>query len=581
MKLLLLRVAGLIVLAAVVVIGGVSFDSSSSSTTVDAMQITGYQATYDVGADGLLTATETYQVDFAAPRHGLFRLFDERFQGYPKHRLIPTDIHVRRDGQDEPFTIVTEQRGRFHTVKVGSADTTLTGPHTYTIDYRIKGVLVPGTSTPTQFYWNLVGQAATVPIQKTAVNVHLPVATAVPVCRYGTAQDSKPCTVRGSGTPDLTITTGSIPPTGTVTLAAPLDMATPDGNTLPWDSTLDAVLGQRPVVLGLTIAVAIAAAIGGLILSGSAREKDPQFPLMYAPPDGIGPAQAAYILTEDLDRKAFVATMMYAGEKGAVQLDQSGDQWTVAGAGDGSAWTGVDDVTRLAGQALGVAGSGTSFTASPRSASAGETLKSALSGFESDVKVWSRTAGLMRKSGLGSAGFLVLLVAWGLTVYLGAFNPFNMSIVALIPGLFAIGAVGVGLTGAGTKRTAAGRELWSRIGGFRRILETPSAQDRFDFASRKDLYTQYLPWAVAFDCADAWAKKYRVETGQEPPVPSYFPVYAGVHTGNFVNQMVGSFDSAVSSAISSYQATQSSSSSGGGGGFSVGGGGGGGGVGSW
>jgi len=54
-----------------------------------------------------------------------------------------------------------------------------------------------------------------------------------------------------------------------------------------------------------------------------------------------------------------------------------------------------------------------------------------------------------------------------------------------------------------------------------------------------------------------------------------------VHTGNYVNQMVDSFDSTVSSAISSYEATQSSSSSGGGGGFSGGGGGGGGGGGSW
>ena len=138
----------------------------------------------------------------------------------------------------------------------------------------------------------------------------------------------------------------------------------------------------------------------------------------------------------------------------------------------------------------------------------------------------------------------------------------------------------VAFSGAGTKRTPAGRDLWSRVGGFRRILSTPSAQDRFDFAGRKDLYTAYLPWAVAFDCADEWAKKYRVETGEEPPAPTWFPAYYGAHTGNYVSQMVDSFDSTVSSAISSYEATQSSSS-GGGGGFSGGGGGGGGGGGSW
>ena len=72
-------------------------------------------------------------------------------------------------------------------------------------------------------------------------------------------------------------------------------------------------------------------------------------------------------------------------------------------------------------------------------------------------------------------------------------------------------------TGAGTKRTRQGRDLWSRIGGFHRVLSTPSSQDRFDFSGRQELYTAYIPWAVAFGCADEWAAKYRTETGAEPP----------------------------------------------------------------
>ena len=116
-----------------------------------------------------------------------------------------------------------------------------------------------------------------------------------------------------------------------------------------------------------------------------------------------------------------------------------------------------------------------------------------------------------------------------------------------------------------------------------RRLATPSSKQRFDFSGRKELYTAYIPWAVALGCADEWAQKYRVEVGEEPPVPSYFAgAYVGSHTGDYVNSMVSDFSSTVDSAISSYNATQSSSSSGGGGGgFSGGGGGGGGGGGSW
>jgi uncharacterized membrane protein len=189
----------------------------------------------------------------------------------------------------------------------------------------------------------------------------------------------------------------------------------------------------------------------------------------------------------------------------------------------------------------------------------------------------------MVNSGLGGFGTTVIAGSFVLVLVIAIWNPLNMSILGLIPGLFALGGAGLAITGSGTKRTRTGRDVWSRAGGFKRILATPSAQERFDFSGRQELYTAYVPWAVAFGCADEWAQKYRIEVGSEPPVPSYLGhAYAGAYVGSAVSSMVSDFNSTVSSAISSYEATQkSSSSSSGGGGFSGGGGGGGGGGGSW
>ncbi|WP_409368515.1 hypothetical protein, partial [Mycolicibacterium insubricum] len=44
-----------------------------------------------------------------------------------------------------------------------------------------------------------------------------------------------------------------------------------------------------------------------------------------------------------------------------------------------------------------------------------------------------------------------------------------------------------------------------------------SAPARFDFSARNDLYTAYLPFAVAGGVAAAWAAKYRQETGETLP----------------------------------------------------------------
>jgi uncharacterized membrane protein YgcG len=122
------------------------------------------------------------------------------------------------------------------------------------------------------------------------------------------------------------------------------------------------------------------------------------------------------------------------------------------------------------------------------------------------------------------------------------------------------------------------------------MLATSSGEARFDFSGRKDLYTAYIPWAVAFGCADEWAKKYRTETGETPPLPGYAAAGVGGASSITPAAMTASFGAAVGAAIGAYSAsisTSSSSSSSGssfsssGGGFSGGGGGGGGGGGSW
>ncbi len=385
------------------------------------------------------------------------------------------------------------------------------------------------------------------------------------------------CSARPSGD-GFVVATGALDVNTPVTVRTTLAMAAPERDRLPWPQRFDPVLGSSEIGLILLLVIAAFAGLMGELTARGTREPKPAYPLMYAPPDGIGPAEAKYLFTESIGKDAFVASIMQTAEKGATTLDHS-DGWTITDTGQAAAWQQLDPVSAYAAQVLGVPGG--SFTANT-SVSAGKKLKSALSKFDDSVRGWARQNGLMTAAGLGSFGGILVILAILLTLFLGFVNPFDLSILALIPGLFAVFALELLRPGAGTKRTAAGRELWSRIGGFRRVLATPSSEDRFDFSGRKELYTAYIPWAVAFGVADQWAEKYRIETGEEPPTPVYFGSGYGYTGGSFASSMAADFSSTVSSAISAYQATQSSSSSGGGGGgFSGGGGGGGGGGGSW
>jgi uncharacterized membrane protein YgcG len=572
----LLWVVALVILGSLVLIPALTYGNGSGAGDTDVARIDDYRATFTVHRDGVLDVTEVLRVDYPIEKHGIFRFFDLADPNDDRVRLVPHDVSVTRDGHAEPFEVLREGHGRYRNVKIGSPDVTMDGQHTYVISYTIDGVLLPRGSG-SLFYWNLIPSGWQMPIARSTLVVKLPADAEAVRCAVG-ENATTGCVVRGAGTQTLVTGTGALPPHTPVTVQATMNLPVPARAHKAWPIRYDAVLGPSTTLLGIVAVLALLAGALGLLLGRRTREETPPYPLMYAPPDGIGPAEALYVYSEGVPREAFVASIMQTAAKGATTLTHD-DGWTITDTGKHEAWQQLDPVSAYAAQSLGVPGG--SFTAD-RTVAAGRTLKSALSHFEAATKSWARQNGLLVPAGLGGFGSLLVLGSGALAVYLAVRNPFDMSVIALIPGLFAILAVETLRPGASTRRTPAGRELWSRIGGFRRILATDSAEARFDFSGRKELYTAYIPWAVAFGVADRWEKKYRLETGEEPPQPSYFgPYTTGYAAGSLASSMADDFSSTVDSAISAYQATQSSSSGGGGGGFSGGGGGGGGGGGSW
>jgi uncharacterized membrane protein YgcG len=580
-KRVLVSVVAAVVLAFLIVLPALGIQTDDSTSSDENTTITEYDAVYDVADNGDLTATETLHVDFpTGDRHGIFRFFDRHDPSATHALRTPHDIAVTMDGQSEPFSLSHKSHGRYVVARVGDPDVFLpTGTHVYTISYRIDGVLEPGTDgARTQLYWNVIPGGWAQYIQDVHVVVRLPAAATPTRCAVGNGAVSG-CTVKGTGTTTVKIDGSGLAPDTPVTLQAGLDIATPPaGQTLPWPARWGPVLGDS--VTGVVVVGVLALLAGGIGagLARRAHERKPAFPVQYAPPPDVGPAEAAYVMTEKVDQQAFVASMLWAAQQGAVEIERSADSWTIKDKTGPDGWAKLDRATTAVAPLLG--GAGGSFTASRKDVASGQILQSRIAAFQKETKSWGLSNGFLAKTGLGGLGGAVILLAVVVTAFTALTTLFGMSISALVPGAFTLAASPLVVPTAATIRTAKGRELWSRLGGFERMLSTPSSKQRFDFSGRQELYTAYIPWAVAFGCADAWAQKYRTEVGAEPPVPAYFAgYYAGAHTSDYVSSMVHDFSSTVSSSISAYQATQSHSS--GGGGFSGGGGGGGGGGGSW
>jgi hypothetical protein len=577
-KRVVVGVLGLVVLGVAVLFPSWVFDLGSAGEGEDPTTIDKYVARFVVGEDGTMRAVETIDVEVDTfDRHGIFRFFDRADRSAPHLRRDPYDIEVLQDGEPAQVELLTEDHGRFLVVKIGDPDRTLSlGVHRYEISYAVDDVLIDDPDREgSRFYWQVLPGGWAQTIDEFRSRVYLPAEAADIQCAIG-AGTTEPCPELDGDENRVRVGPFGVGPLTPVTVQTDLDAPLPPlkGEEYAWGPEYDPVLGPVPAVVLVAIGGAVALIVG-LWLSYRVHERTPPFPLQYAPPPGIGPAQAAYVLNERVGKEQFVATVLHAAEQGAVDVERAGESWTIR---DRGGWERLDPVTAGLASLTGPLGS---FSASPKGVSAGQRLQEQLSQLEDDVKQWARRERLVVRGVLGGLGGVLVVAAFGVAIWIGVTAMFGMSLLAIVPGLFAVGAVGLLMPGSGTVRTKAGRELWSRIGGFKRVLSTPSSKERFDFSGREELYTAYLPWAVAFGVASAWASKYRTETGTEPPVPAYFAgAYAGSDPGAHVAHMVSDFSSTVDSAIGSYKATQSSSS-GGGGGFSGGGGGGGGGGGSW
>jgi len=326
-------------------------------------------------------------------------------------------------------------------------------------------------------------------------------------------------------------------------LCTPVLWASGDGRAdLPWTAQWDGVLGTSRAGLLVVLVLGLAGAVLGGHLGARVGERPPAYPPTDAPPAGMGPAQAVHLLEGRVPRRALVGTLLHAAERGAVTLERLDDGWRITAA-DGA----VDQVTQqVVGSLVGEDGR---FTARRGDATAGERLEDSIDGLAASVREWGRSSGNVSRTGVGGLSALLVVLGLVLVALCLVLRPFGMSMIGVVPGALVVCGVSMAVSGAGRRRTRRGRALWAQVGGFRRVLQSPSSKQRFDFSGRRGLYAAYLPWAVAFGCAAQWAQKYRTEVGAEPPVPPYLPAYAGDHTVAHVDALVHHVDSTISSAL--------------------------------
>lgn len=144
--------------------------------SISAEKINDYHAQISLQKDGKIQVVEKIVYDFGSlDKHGIYREIPS-LKTNKEGKKLQTDISVRsvKDENEKSYTYKTSWLdGGVLRIKIGDANTFITGEHIYIIAYEVGGA-VTYFSDHDELYWNITGNRWVVPIEKSSVEVSFP-----------------------------------------------------------------------------------------------------------------------------------------------------------------------------------------------------------------------------------------------------------------------------------------------------------------------------------------------------------------------------------------------------------------------
>jgi len=273
--------------------------------------------------DATLDVTETIVYDFeTAHRHGIYRTIPVKYSRYNNTYSIYLKILGITDGHGNELHYETKGIGRDLKIKIGDADTLITGVHTYKLHYRVLRAVNFFKGAP-EVYWNATGDEWPVPIQQATAHFYPPFGTKTDQLKVASFYGPPGATQSAASETtisDVTFHTSGLQASEGLTFVVGL----PEGSvTMPsiaqtfwwffsdwWPAFLVPLL-----TLGLLVA---------LYLNGG-RDIDGGLPagVEWYPPKDLSPAEVGTLMDEKCDMSDIIATLLDLAARGYLQIHEN------------------------------------------------------------------------------------------------------------------------------------------------------------------------------------------------------------------------------------------------------------------
>ncbi|MDR1450530.1 MAG: DUF2207 domain-containing protein [Propionibacteriaceae bacterium] len=577
--------------------------------------------TVEVRPDGSLDVVETLEVAFAGRGHGpyvsfvtsmAFEASDPRSDDWL--RKLDYDFGKVTSPTGAPTNTQIERDTSGLRLRIGDEDRYVSGTQTYVIPYTVTGALngAEETGSGDELWWNIVGTGWEIPIDEVAVSIVSPTEVTQVSCWSAPAvaceQASKTGAAAAFGQ------SGLLPGNG-LTIA----VGWPAGS---YPGIKPIVVAKHPFAFAFAPAV-LPLALSGLLAVGAIvvvhlvrrRGRDERFgglppgsfpapgeappilreevrdaPVQFHPPAGLPPAHVGALVRERAVMADVTATLVDLAVRGHYRFVQSEKSNSFTLERDSAAPPPTTPFELKLYRSIFRNGENRVSRRQLERRNFGTAMLETQRGIARDLvrQRWYRRDPAVIVASWLVIGFVLaaagVVGGLGLGFWLGSGGQRGWVYLGLPVVLLGLGFMF--LARAMPIRTPVGSALASQGYGFKKYLETAEA-GQLRWEEGQDIFSRYLPYAIAFGCAERWAKVFEelAQQGVSLPQPTWYYgpslYFYSPYAWSSITQSVGHLGDVAVSGLPQATAGSSGGSafsggfSGGGFGGGVGGGGGG------
>ncbi len=549
--------------------------SPKVSADVNNFVIRSFHANYALdtkAVGGSLDTTEKIDVTYASFNHGILRAIPKTYRGYDTKLKV---LSVERDGQKEPYKV--ESQGDNKVLRIGDAQRTITGPHSYTIRYSQERVVnfVDGKQS---FYWDVNGTDWSQPFESVSASVVAASTKFVPASGTcvtgGLGSQSRNCVVTQDVSKLNAATTQALRPNENMSLEVFFD-GTPFVEPTWKNKVADNYLNI--VGLGFGLLISLVPMVYWWRRGRDYRGSGVIIP-EYQPPKGLGPAEVGMLADYNIDGRDVSATIIDLAVRGYIKIYDDTKKLLVFKQRQFSLELTKADIDKLKSYEAElirglfgdvVVGKKISLNKVNRT-----SMQKAMRTIQKDVKSeLTKEYGLIDVSASSlQATFVALgILAWSGLIFIHPNVGYVLGMIIVGLSFFVFGILM-------KRRTHAGVEMYEKVLGLKLYMNT-TQKDRLKMLQSTDrpyaeptktveLFEKLLPFAVALGVEKSWSKQFQ-SILTEPP-----SWYSGSTIVGFnASQLASGIGSATQTFSSSVESRSSSSGGSGGGGGGGGGGG--------